>query len=154
MMIDRKKLKRMAIEMFSHNGREYGSLRMQFVFKVIDVVWYGCQISGSAESREYFPHSHAEYKFCILAEEAFLLHRRMSDDAFADAVDLFLRMNADFSMLSKKVMYFYERAIKVSGLDYDAVCYFRNENIKMMRLERAIKRFKKSGKKPNEYEFG
>ena len=124
--------------MFSPNGREYGSIKMQFVFKAIDALYYGSVISGGYKCNCFFPHGHAAYKFCILTGQVFVLRRRV-DDVLADAVDMFLRMNIDFSSFHERVLTHYYQQLSRPTTWPDDTDFYRNENLNVMRYERKRK---------------
>lgn len=147
--MNRKELKKIAIEFFSKNGHDYGTLQMQFIFKAIDMLYYGEQIEEKYRSIDNYnimcSFYHLESKFLQTAQELNILRLKMSDE-YAQAVSMFLRMNVDFSSWNQMLVMEYEQRMFEGRYPYttnEHSNYFRHVNksiyIKEHRRRQRIK---------------
>lgn len=132
--MDRKELKKIAIEFFSKNGHDYGTLQMQFIFKAIDMLYYGEQIEEKYRNIDNYsmmcPCGHLEKKFLQTAQELNIL-RLKANEEFAQMVSMFLRMNVDFSSWNQRLVMEYERRMFEGRYPYavnEHSNYFRHLN--------------------------
>ena len=147
--MNRKELKKTAFEIFSKNGHDYGTLQMQFIFKAIDMLYYGEQIEEkyrnigncSVLGSSYHLKNHLENKFLQTAQELNILRLKMSDE-YAQMVSMFLRMNVDFSSWNQRLVMEYERRMFEGRYPYatnEHSNYFRHLN-KRVHIREHIRR--------------